>query len=91
MNLGSIKLSPDIKTMQIRRVILRGAPFHNANTVKVLVRVCVPKLSPEEADRIVDKAQQNPDDGATVIVCLEKDAQQYCRNLLENGLISEVS
>jgi hypothetical protein len=75
----------------IRRVTLRGAPFRNPHTVKELVRDCVPKLSDEDAQMVIERAQEKPHEDVTVIVCLEEDANIYCRRLVENGLLSEVS
>jgi hypothetical protein len=83
-------ISPENRTA-LRRVTLRGAPFKNPTTVKELIIKCVPRLSPDEANNVVEKAIAEPDKETTVIVCLEKDAQVYCRNLVENGLESEIS
>lgn len=77
--------------LKIRRVVIRGAPFHNPKTVRDLLVQCVPKLTEEDAERVIEKATQSPDKDTTVIVCLEKDATQYCRNLVDNGLESDIS
>lgn len=95
----SLKLSPNALkpgsrtscSIKIKRVVLKGAPFKNPKTVQDLVRLSVPKLSDDEARDIVEKAQKDPCKEVTVIVCLEDDAERYCRNLVENGLLSEVT
>jgi hypothetical protein len=48
-------------------------------------------MSDEDAANVVSKAEENPAEGATVIVCLEQDAHTYYRNLIENGLETYIS
>ena len=86
-----ISTSPDNRALQLRRVVIRGAPFKNPSTVKDLIVKCVPKLTVDDAERVVEKATSSPQMDATVIVCLENDAKQYCRNLIENGLESDIA
>lgn len=89
----SMSSSPDQTRVPvaIRRVVLRGAPFKNPATVKELVMHSVPRLTSEDADRVITQASEHPTVDTTVIVCLENEANEYCRNLVENGLESEVA
>lgn len=89
-SLKTLSVSPENK-IKVSRVVLRGGPFKNPTTVKQLVRLSVPKLTEEDAERIVEKVEMSPLKEATVIVCLEKEAQEYCRNLVENGLESVIT
>ena len=81
----------DRSVISMKRVVLRGAPFHNKKTVTQLLRLSIPQLSEEEVTNVVRKAEENPAEGATVIVCLEQEAQTYYRNLIENGLETYIS
>ena len=89
---ASGSVSPETRSsIGLRRVTLRGAPFKNPATVKDLILKSVPRLSEEDAARVVERAIVQPDKETTVIVCLEQEANEYCRNLIENGLESNIS
>ena len=88
--LNRVGLVPAVTGSMKQRVTLRGAPFKNPVTVKELLKKCIPPLSIEEAARIVEQATEHPETEATVIVCLENEAERYCRNLIDNGFESTI-
>jgi len=73
---------------KLRRVTLLGGPFKNEETVRSLLRLCVPELSQERIGEVVQECQAKR--MAHVITCPETKAHQYVVNLVENGLYADV-
>lgn len=80
--------SPQFNIKKEKSVILRGAPFKNKETVKKLLILSVPSITYEDAERILEEVEKKQK--ATIIVCPENKASQYCSNLIENGLIVDL-
>jgi hypothetical protein len=85
---SSYSSSLSLSNTDIKKIILRGAPFVNINTMKKLINICIPKISLEEAEDIVKKANEN--DSSEIITCGINEASLYCSRLIENGLIIDM-
>lgn len=70
------------------KLVLKGGPYHNINTVKELLVSCVPELSHRQASVIVREAQKN--NHASIVLSDKKSASNGCVCLIENGLYASV-
>lgn len=80
--------SSPFNKVDYRSVVLRGAPFKNINTIKMLITSCIPKISMEKAEEIIEVANQV--DRSVLIVCHRDEAALYCSRLIENGLLVDL-
>jgi len=80
--------SPSPSPSDYKSVILRGAPYKNIDTVKYLISSCIPKISLDKANEIVEIANKN--NRSVVIMCGHDEACLYCSRLIENGLIVDL-
>lgn len=89
--LGIDTLKTDVSTDSTsrRKVLLHGGPFVNINTVKMLLRVCVPSLCETEASRIAHSSTLS-NQTVVVIECSEESAYTYCQRLVDNGLLASI-
>lgn len=85
---SSSQSSSSLNKTDYRSVVLRGAPFKNVNTMKMLITSCIPKISMEKAEEIIEVANQV--DRSVLIVCHRDEAALYCSRLIENGLLVDI-
>lgn len=80
--------SPSNTAFALRKLRIKGGPFHNTQTVQDLLTQCIPELTPERVRQVITSVQANHE--ADILTCPEHKAHKYCQSLVENGLYAFV-
>jgi hypothetical protein len=80
--------SPSPSSAAAGKLVLKGGPYHNTNTVKEVLRSCVPELTNKQATVIVNEAQKNSH--AAMHLRDKTSANKGCMCLIENGIFASV-
>lgn len=84
----SSSFSPTSSPSYNYKLIIKGGPYKNIDTMKKLIKDCVPIINSYEIDNVLFEANINKQ--STLLISTKEVVDIYCRNLIENGLIATV-
>jgi len=85
---SSSSFSPTSSPSNNYRLIIKGGPYQNLDTMKKLIKDCVPDINSYEVDAVLFEANINKQ--STLLISKKEILDIYCRNLIENGLMAMV-
>ena len=75
---------PQSQSLPLKRVVLYGTPFKNKGTISMLLQDSIKNISEEYVNELIKDSETKG--YISLETSNEKEAFQYCQNLVENGL-----